>query len=134
MSLHMDFFFEAIPKKMLAQRMGDLPTTIFDVPCRPFTHISLDFYGPHMVSSMTGSRTKLKTFTLILVCLNTGAANLVLCAGYSTKEFLIAFRMHCADFGFPRFVYSDPGSQWNGEPALLSPSGGMPTLRSWSRL
>ena len=98
-------------RKLQEQRMGDLPPVIFDVPCRPFSHISMDFYGPHMVSSMTGGRTKLKTFTLIIVCLNTGAINLVLCAGYSTKEFLISFKMHCADFGNPRFVYTDPGTQ-----------------------
>ena len=93
------------------QKMAQLPPQIFEAPVRPFTNICLDFTGAFMVRSMTNKRRFDKVFPLVIVCLNTSAVHFMVCGGYSTSDFLIAFETYMAVRGEPRWVYCDSGSQ-----------------------
>ena len=107
---------------LLQQRMSDLPSVATQVPCRPYTHITMDFMGPYLCSSMTSprSKNKLKCFVLVIVCINTGHINARLCAGYNTQNFLNQFFQHCIDFTIPSFVYTDAGSQLKAGRRVIS--------------
>ena len=102
---------KVMSKKLLEQRMGDLPEVMTRVPCRPYTHVCLDFAGPVHCASMTNRRKQMKCWILIIVCMNTGHVDLRLTSGYSTEAFLRQFEAHCLDTTVPAFVYTDSGSQ-----------------------
>ena len=97
--------------RLAEQRMGQLPIQQFQVPCRPFTNVQMDFCGPYQVSAMTNSRAKLKTYPLVIVCINTAAVQIMLCSGYSTRHFLTQFENFISMRGCPKFVHTDSGSQ-----------------------
>ena len=102
---------KTMSRKLLEQRMGDLPEVITRVPCRPYTHVCLDYAGPVFCASMTNRRKQRKCWILIIVCMNTGHIDLRLTAGYSTDDFLRQFEAHCLDYTTPSYVYTDSGSQ-----------------------
>ena len=93
------------------QLMADLPTEVTQVPCRPFSHVALDFMAPVMVRDPIKKRTKMKTFPILLVCLNTKAVHILLADGYSTDAFMLQFTQFVSIRGYPQYVYCDLGSQ-----------------------
>ena len=97
-------------RELLNQRMGDLPEVMSRIPCRPYTHVCLDYAGPVTCASMTNRRKKLKCYILVIVCMNTSHIDLRLTSGYSTDEFLTQFFAHCLETTTPAFVYTDSGS------------------------
>lgn len=54
---------------------------------------------------------QMKVWAVILVCLNTRAVRIEVAPGYSTKDFMIAWKCYTADVGQPSTVHSDKGSQ-----------------------
>ena len=97
-------------KLKVEQKMAALPPAV-QLPCPPFSHIGLDFTGPHIVHAMTNKRATLKVWNVIFVCLNTKAVSMYLAPGYSTDDFFIAYNSHISDRGIPSLVHSDRGSQ-----------------------
>ena len=97
--------------KTEGQRMATLPKEKWMVPCRPFTHITLDYMGPMVVVDTVKKRTEMKVFPLVLVCLNTGAVHCQLAKDASTDAFLCQFEMFVGLRGCPKFCYSDLGHQ-----------------------
>ena len=93
------------------QKMADLPSVIFDVPCRPFSHIALDFTGAVKVKGMVNQRTTTKCFPLLFCCVNTGSLHIQLAQGYSTEDFMLQFNHFVAIRGMPVYVRADMGSQ-----------------------
>ena len=93
------------------QIMGDRPDVIYDFPCRPFSHIALDYTGYQVVKGIVNKRARMKVFPLIMVCLNTSAIHIQCAVSASTEDFFIQWNQFVAIRGTPRFVYCDLGSQ-----------------------
>ena len=93
------------------QKMADLPRQVFNVPTRPFTNICLDFMGYVNVFDQVKRRVSTKAYPVVFCCMNTGAVHLVLAAGYSTSDFLTAWRTFTSIRGVPRYVHTDMGTQ-----------------------
>ena len=53
----------------------------------------------------------MKVWAVLFVCLNTSSLKIETAPGYSTSDFMIAWRGYTADAGQPSTVHSDPGSQ-----------------------
>ena len=100
-----------VSRELCEQRMSQLPQQIFEVPCRPFTNVTMDFTGAFKVKSLTFPKRHDKVFPLIIVCMNTSAIHTEVCRGYSTQDFLIAFEHFCSIRGQPNFCYTDAGTQ-----------------------
>ena len=90
--------------------MGDIPEHQLS-PCPPFSYISIDFAGPYKAKAMGNSRSTLKVWALVIICQNTRAIKMYAVAGYSTDQFLTAYRRFTSNHGYPLLVVSDAGSQ-----------------------
>ena len=103
-------------RKEETQKMASLPEELC-VPCPPFTNVGVDLAGPYKVQSMLKKRNTrggtgvMKVWAVLVVCLNTRAVRIFLAPGYSTEDFMIAWRNVESDCGIPRKVHSDRGSQ-----------------------
>ena len=97
-------------KKLSEQLMADIPEHQL-TPCPPFSYISIDFAGPYKAKAMGNSRATLKVWALVIICQNTRAIKMYAVAGYSTDDFLTAYRRFTANHGYPLLVVSDAGSQ-----------------------
>ena len=97
-------------KRLSEQLMSDIPEHQL-YPCPPFSYASLDFAGPYRAKAMGNSRTYIKLWGLIIICQNTRAIRMYATAGYSTDDFLTAFRRFTSHHGNPLLIVSDAGSQ-----------------------
>ena len=103
-------------RKEETQKMAPLPQELC-VPCPAFSNVGVDLAGPYKVQSMLkkrstrGSTGSLKVWAVLVVCLNTRALKIFLAPGYSTEDFMIAWKNFESDCGIPRRVHSDRGSQ-----------------------
>lgn len=61
-------------------------------------------------STRSGSG-EIKVWAVLVVCLNTRAVKIFMAPGYSTEDFLIAWRNFESECGVPRKVHSDRGTQ-----------------------
>ena len=93
------------------QLMADLPSDVTMLPCRPFSHVALDFMAPIMVRDPIKKRVKMKCFPILIVCLNVKAVHILLADGYSTEAFMLQFAQFVSLRGYPQYVYCDLGSQ-----------------------
>ena len=115
------------------QRIGDLPKEALEVPCRPYTNITMDFMGPFWTIHPENKRKNKKVFVLVICCLNTGAVTARVCEGYSTKDFLTAFFHHIADHMAPKWIYTDAGSQLKAGKKVLAVDEELPDI-DWSKV
>ena len=106
-------------KKLTNQRMGDLPERKFDV-CPPFTNVTLDLAAPILVKAMVNSRANMKVWPLVIVCMNTGAVQILLMHNYGAEAFLLQWSHFTSLRGHPKTVVSDKGSQLTKSAKLVS--------------
>ena len=97
--------------KLEEQIMADLPPQIFQVPCRAFTNVQLDYAGAVSVRDQVKRRTSIKAWPLLFVCLNSGMLHVQLCPGYDAATFLSQFQQFVAIRGRPSYIHTDQGSQ-----------------------
>ena len=97
-------------KDTITQQMGSLPDIKFTVPCRPFSHCAVDLAGPVQVYDCIKSRTLMKCWPIIFVCLNVGAVHTELATGYSAGKFITKLEKFISIRGCPTYLYSDLGS------------------------
>ena len=97
-------------KKLASQQMALYKEESMQV-CRPWTNISLDFAGPVLIKGDVNTRSRGKSWILVLVCRNTKAVCLLATSGYSTADFLCKWEEFISRKGKPRSVVSDRGSQ-----------------------
>ena len=76
---------------------------------------------------MGNSRTYVKLWGLVLICQNTRAT-----AGYSTDDFLTAYRRFTDNYGNPLLVLSDAGSQLKKSGKILDQSD--PSNLNWEKI
>ena len=95
----------------VAQRMGDIPVERLTPGVSPFTYIAVDLLGPVVIKSMVKSRTSMKVWPVVFVCLGTGALHLAVSHNYGAEAFLLCYKGFVAIRGKPTKVISDRGSQ-----------------------
>lgn len=100
--------------KPLTQFMGDLPSCRVNISS-PFHGTGLDYGGPFNVR-MGGprSRTTIKCWISVFVCMATKAIHLELVTGCTTEAFLAAFDRFIGRRGTPADVYSDNATTYVG--------------------
>ena len=97
-------------KKLSSQQMALYKEESIQV-CRPWTNICLDFAGPVKIKGDVNTRSRGKSWILVLVCRNTKAVCLLATSGYSTADFLCKWEEFISRKGKPKSVVSDRGSQ-----------------------
>ena len=81
---------------------------------------------------MGNSRARVKIWGLVLVCQNTRAVKMLATAGYSTDDFITAYRRFTANFGNPALIITDAGTQLKKAGQVLE--AGDPASLDWSRI
>lgn len=100
-------------KKRLTQLMGKVPLVSLR-PAPVFNSVQLDLFGPWNARGEIQKRTTGKVWGVLFVCLASRAVHIEIVAGYSTEDFLMGFRRFGSLRGYPKHIYSDPGSQLVG--------------------
>lgn len=98
---------------LLTQRMGDLPT-VRSKPAPPFTFVAVDYFGHFLVRGDIQKRVTGKAWGIIFTDLVSRAVFLEAVFGYDTASFLLALNKFASCRGYPREIYSDPGSNLVG--------------------
>ncbi|XP_045022777.1 uncharacterized protein LOC116935689 [Daphnia magna] len=98
--------------KLATQKMGDLPAARLDSYSAPFTHVTLDYFGPVETSAYRGRITK--RYGLLLSCCVTRYVYLDLAQSLSTPDFLYCFRRFVGEYTKPSEVFSDNGTNFVG--------------------
>ena len=97
-------------KETLLQQMADIKEEQLTL-APPWTNISLDFAGPYLVKGEVNKRARMKVWVLVYCCRATRAVCLLICAGYSTADFLLTHAEFVYRKGRPSSIVSDRGSQ-----------------------
>ena len=97
-------------KKLASQQMALYKEESLQV-CPPWTNIALDFAGPVVIKGEVNTRSRGKSWVLVLVCRNTKAVCLLATSGYATADFLCKWEEFISRKGKPQSVVSDRGTQ-----------------------
>ena len=92
--------------QLMSQEMGWLPEERL-TPSPPFTHVSLDLFGPFTVREEVQQRTSGKAYWVIFSDLVSKAIHIEPVFGFDTGSFILAL----AHRGWPSKIYLDLGSQ-----------------------
>lgn len=96
------------------QLMGQLPSARVQ-PSRPFLNTGTDFAGPfHVKQGLVRSKTTIKCYIAIFVCLATKAIHLELVTGLTSDAFIAALRRFTARRGKCLHLFSDNGTNFVG--------------------
>ena len=76
-----------------------------------FYATQLDIVGPFKCYSVANKRATLKIWFLVFCCCTTGAINIRAMEDYSTDAFVLGFVRFSCQFGYPRYLLPDAGSQ-----------------------
>ncbi|XP_014214634.1 uncharacterized protein LOC106643863 [Copidosoma floridanum] len=101
------------PKPLQAQ-MADLPAArVIKAPA--FSHVGVDFFGPlYIKEKQFRSRTTLKVYGCVFVCIMSKAVHIELAHDLSMEGFLAIFRRFISRRGIPKHVYSDNETNFVG--------------------
>ena len=101
--------------KFLEQQMGQLPEARLK-PAPAFNHVMIDLlnFGPYSVRGEVQKRTSGKAYGVIFTDLVMRAVHIEAVFGYDTESFLMALSRFVSVRGWPKIIYSDPGSQLIG--------------------
>ena len=99
-----------LDKLLQKQIMAPLPMERL-LPYPPFFNTSLDLFGPITIRGEVNKRTRGKVFGVIFTCMYTRAVYCDVAQNYSTDAFVLVLRRFVAVHGYPKKIYSDPGSQ-----------------------
>lgn len=86
---------------------------------RPFTHCGLDLFGPMEV---TVGRRREKRYGVLFTCLTVRAIHLEIVHSLTTDSLIMALRRMAARRGWPRYLYSDNGTNLRGADTELKRS------------
>ena len=95
--------------KLISQKMGSLPKER-TCPAPAFTNCMVDYFGPYSVRGEVQKRTSGKAWGVIFCDLASRAVFIEAVHEYTTDAFLIALSKFASVRGYPRVMYSDPGS------------------------
>ena len=96
-------------RKLIVQKMGQLPIER-SKPVPPFTFVMCDYFGPFAVRGEVQKRITSKAWGILFTDLVTRAVFIESVMDCSADSFLIALSKFASCRGYPRIMYSDPGS------------------------
>ena len=76
-----------------------------------FYATQVDICGPFKCYSVANKRATLKIWFLVFCCCTTGAINIRAMEDYSTDAFVLGFVRFSCQFGYPKYLLPDAGSQ-----------------------
>ena len=76
-----------------------------------FYATQVDIFGPFKCYSVANKRATLKVWFAIFCCCTTGAVKICVMDDYSTDSFIMGFIRFSCQFGYPRYLLPDSGSQ-----------------------
>ena len=103
-----------------AQQMAPLPASRFKVNLPAFSYAAVDYFGPLTVK-VTSRKTD-KRWGCLMTCLTSRAVHLDVAGGLSTNQFLMVFRRFIAEYGPPKEMLSDNGTNFTGADKALAAS------------
>ncbi len=107
------FFCRKRRRKLLQQRMGELPSFQIQLKLAPFTSVAMDFFGHLKVKQSRNVSVDGSVF--IITCATTRCIHLELCLTQDTNSFLRAWRRFVTCCGVrPSLVFSDCGGAFVG--------------------
>ena len=77
----------------------------------PFYITQVDLCGPFNSYSSHNKRTTVKVWMAVFVCSTTGMTSIKIMEAYDTAQFLYSFTRFANEFGFPKKMLADEGSQ-----------------------
>ena len=77
----------------------------------PFFHMMIDIAFGFKGQTFKKSRTSLKFYAFVGVCILTGATNILLLEGLQTQDVILALERHSSRHGIPSEVFVDNGTQ-----------------------
>ena len=99
-----------IGKKTLELRMMSHPAARTHI-APPFYHCQVDTVFGFRGQSYKNARKTMKVYALVIVCLLTGATNILALEGLETQDIVQAIERHAARHGVPSVIYVDNGTQ-----------------------
>jgi len=97
-----------------SQLMGNLPS-LGVKPARPFLSCGVDYAGPFLIcQDGRRSKTKVKGYAALFICLATKAIHIELVSDLTTKAFLAALCRFMARWGRSYNIYSDNATCFKG--------------------
>lgn len=101
-------------KKLLIQKMGDLPSYRLNETL-PFTFVGIDYAGYFSIkSSNLRNAPYVKGYIAVFVCLTTRAIHLEVVSDQTTDRFIQAFKRFISRRGIPAKMYSDNAGNFTG--------------------
>ncbi|XP_063547081.1 uncharacterized protein LOC134754673 [Cydia strobilella] len=100
-------------------RMGNLPEARLAHHQRPFTYCGLDLFGPMEVT--VGRRHELR-YGVLFTCLTLRAIHLELVHSLTSDSLIMALRRMAARRGWPKYLFSDNGTNLRGADTELKRS------------
>ena len=97
-------------RKTVELQMSQHPTSR-TIIAPPFFHMMIDIAFGFKGQTFKKSRTVLKFFALVIVCILTGATNILLLEGLQTQDVVQALERHSSRHGIPSEVFVDNGTQ-----------------------
>lgn len=104
-------------KPLCQQQMGQLPPCRFDIDTVPFANTAVDFFGPVQVK--IARKTTDKAYGCLFTCLTSRAVHAELVLNESTDHFLMALRRFACLRGWPKYIFSDNGTNFVGAQTYL---------------
>ena len=89
--------------------MAELPRERLDIHVFPFTHTSVDYFGPFEVKLL---RRTLKRWCCLFTCLTTRGVHIEVSQSLDTESCLAAVTRFIANCGYPSTIINDNGSIW----------------------
>lgn len=97
-------------KKLSTQLMAKLPKEKL-LRSAPFTHVSMDQFGPAVVKDTAKGRRRFSCWGTIFTCLSTKAVAILATPGCSAEVFINTFKKFASTYGVPEQVFSDHAPQ-----------------------
>ncbi len=107
-----------ILRKTLELEIGNHPQSRFQI-VPAFYHTMCDIVYGFSAKPFKNSRTNIKIYALVLVCLLTSATSIVALEGLETQDVVMALERHSSRHGIPSVLFIDQGTQLLGLKNLL---------------
>ena len=102
------------------QKMGFLPSFRIERPDKPFRVTGVDYAGPITILNSRGRGSKTsKAYLAVFICMASRAVHLELVTGYTSKDFIAAFRRFTSTRGQCSILVSDRGTNFVGADKIL---------------
>ena len=99
-----------ITRKTLELEMGNHPQSRYQI-CPAFYHSMADIVYGFQGKPFKTSRTQIKVYALVIVCLLTSATSILALEGIETQDVIAALERHSARHGVPSTIFVDMGTQ-----------------------